>query len=241
MAFSRLVPIVAAALLAACSPTGCNMAPTGQANDPLGSPQPVRPEDVSDSAVRTIAFLGDSITAGLGLPSQQAYPHIVQQMFEAEGYGEVEVVNGGISGDTTAGGARRVDQLLGPSTTTLVVALGGNDALRGLSAGQTYDNLASIIDAGLASDVSVVLVGMEAPTNYGTDYQDAFRGAFLRLSRQYQGSITFVPFLLEGVAGNPALNQQDGIHPNEQGARVIAELLYPRLRDIVDRQSSAAR
>jgi acyl-CoA thioesterase-1 len=155
-------------------------------------------------------------------------------MFAAEGYGEVEVANAGLSGDTTAGGLRRVEGVLAPNVKILVVALGGNDALRGLSVTQTRENLEQIIDTGLGSGVDVMLTGMEGPTNLGIDYRTNFRNTFVSLARQYAGQITFVPFLLEGVAGNPALNQADGIHPNEEGARRIAELLYPRLRDLVD-------
>src|SRR5262245_15307336 len=208
---------------------------------PLTGAPPTRPGEVPENRIIEIAFLGDSLTAGLGLTSQQAYPHRIEEMFAAEGYGEVEAVNAGISGDTTAGGLRRVEQLLGTNTKILVVALGGNDALRGLTVAQTHDNLAAIIDTALAARVVVMLAGMEAPTNYGEDYQKAFHDVFIRLSREYKDSIAYVPFLLEGVAGDPALNQQDGIHPNQEGARRIAELLYPRLRNIVDQLANSVR
>jgi acyl-CoA thioesterase-1 len=164
---------------------GCAPAPSGQ-TDAIAVAPPSQSDDIPVDRVIEIAFLGDSLTAGLGLPSQQAYPSLIQAMFAAEGYGEVEVVNGGSSGDTTAGGLRRVDQLFGPSTRILVVALGGNDALRGLSAAQTHDNLAAIIDAAQAKSVEVLLAGMQAPTNLGEDYQASFRGAFTRLAREYQ-------------------------------------------------------
>lgn len=183
-----------------------------------------------------IAFLGDSLTAGLGLPATQSYPSVIEQMFHAEGYDEVEIINGGISGDTTAGGLRRVEQLLGPDVRMLVVALGANDALRGLTVAQTRENLEMIIDGTLGRGITVLLVGMEAPTNLGEDYRSGFRDVFSGLAADYRGEIGFIPFLLEGVAGDPALNQADGIHPNEQGARVIAERLYPLLRDFVDQQ-----
>jgi len=181
-----------------------------------------------------IAFLGDSLTAGFGLLSQQSFPSLIDELFAGEGYDEVEVLNAGMSGDTSAGGLRRVAGLLEPGVKILVVALGGNDALRGLSAAQTHDNLSAIIAAARTKGVAVMLCGMEAPTNLGEDYRTAFRETFLQLLREHQGQIMFVPFLLEGVAGNPALNQADGIHPNVQGARIIAESLYPKLRDLVD-------
>ncbi|HUL75452.1 MAG TPA: arylesterase [Vicinamibacterales bacterium] len=195
----------------------------GAANTPSAGPSKFK-----------IVFLGDSLTAGLGLLSDESYPELIQQKFAAEGYSLVEVVNAGISGDTTAGGLRRVDDALEPETRILVVALGGNDALRGLTATQTHDNLAGIIDAAEAKGVGVVLAGMEAPTNLGQEYRDAFHNTFVELVRTYRDRIVFIPFLLEGVAGNPALNQADGIHPNPQGAAVIADNLYPRLRTIVD-------
>jgi acyl-CoA thioesterase-1 len=236
-----LAALMAVALGACARSFSCGAQPTGSATDPLAVAQPTQPSTNPDARTTVIAFLGDSLTAGLGLTSQQAYPNRIQEMFTAEGYGEVEALNGGISGDTTAGGLRRVEQLLGSDTKILVVALGGNDALRGLTVAQTHDNLSAIVRTALDRNIVVMLAGMEAPTNYGEDYRSAFHNAFVQLSQEYKGSIDFVPFLLEGVAGNSSLNQSDGIHPNEQGARLIAELLYPRLRNIVDRLSNGAR
>jgi acyl-CoA thioesterase-1 len=230
-----------AALAAGCGQLpGCGASPMRET--PPAAEVAAPTEEGGDAAGAVgISFLGDSLTAGLGLLTEQAYPHVLEQMFASEGYTEVEVVNGGSSGDTTAGGLRRVDQLLQPNTRILVVALGGNDALRGLTAAQTHDNLAAIVDRALERGVAVLLAGMLAPTNLGEDYQLAFRGAFTRLSTEYRGSISFVPFLLEGVAGDPSLNQEDGIHPNARGARVIAEHLFPELRRLVDDVLNAAR
>ena len=194
-----------------------------------------------EAATLKIAFLGDSLTAGLNLLSQQAFPALIQDMFTAEGYDQIESVNAGISGDTSAGGRRRIDQTLEPGVRIHVLALGANDALRGLGTQQTHDNLKAIIDAARGKGIRVALCGMEAPTNLGPDYRDAFRGVFLQLAREYRDDVKFVPFLLEGVAGHPELNQADGIHPNEQGAKVIAELVYPTLRTIVDELGGAGR
>jgi acyl-CoA thioesterase-1 len=116
----------------------------------------------------------------------------------------------------------------------MVVALGGNDALRGLSTTQTRENLEAILTQVRGADVQVMVVGMEGPTNLGEDYRLAFRNIFPLVAKAFGRGVTYVPFLLEGVAGNPALNQADGIHPNVEGMRVIAEQLYPRLRDMVD-------
>lgn len=202
-------------------------------------PEAMAPADLEAQATGAadairVAFLGDSLTAGFGLLAQQSFPAVVAEMLEAESY-RVEAVNGGVSGDTTAGGLRRADQLLDRSTRVLVIALGGNDALRGLTVQQTQDNLAQIIDLALAKNVGVLLCGMEGPTNLGEDYRTAFRQVYFNLLREYQGRIAYVPFLLEGVAGDPALNQADGIHPTAEGSRKVAELLYPKIRDLVDR------
>jgi acyl-CoA thioesterase-1 len=185
-----------------------------------------------------IVFLGDSLTAGFGLLTDQAYPALIEGMFHAEGYNEVEILNAGMTADTTAGGLRRLDQLLEPDVKILVVALGGNDALRGLTPAETHDNLARILDTALSKDVAVLLAGMQAPPNLGVDYQEAFGAAFGQLAQEYKDRIAYVPFLLEGVAGNASLNQNDGIHPNPAGAKIVAETLYPKLRIFVDQLSS---
>ena len=170
-----------------------------------------------------VVILGDSLTAGLGLLVEESFPSRLQMLFVEEGYEEVEIMNAGVSGDTTAGGLRRVDSVLTPEVRIAVVALGGNDALRGLSVADTRQNLKGIIDRFLDSGVSVLLAGMEGPTNLGEDYRTSFRNTFHELAAEYRGSIRFLPFLLEGVAGMPALNQSDGIHPNAEGAQKIAQ------------------
>jgi acyl-CoA thioesterase-1 len=214
---------------AACGPSGTSSSPavlptavTGDVSDPNAVPQ------------FTIAYLGDSLTAGLGLLSSQTFPARIEEMFAAAGYVGIDTLNAGLSGDTSAGGLRRVENVLEPSVRILVVALGGNDALRGLTVGQTKENLRQIIDIAQSQGVHVMLCGMEAPTNLGEDYRTAFRDLYFDLLRSYQRQIVYVPFLLEGVAGKPELNQADGIHPNEAGAKVIADLLFPLLKGMVD-------
>lgn len=207
------------------------------------APAPVRIVEEIPSSDPTVApigattgvvFLGDSLTAGLGLLDEEAFPARIKAFFLEEGYDEVDVINAGVSGDTTAGGLRRIEPLLTPDVKVVVVALGGNDALRGLSVAETKRNLDSIITLCLDRGVSVVLAGMEGPTNLGEDYRTSFRNAFRELAEQHLGRIRFVPFLLEGVGGIPSLNQNDGIHPNAEGAQKVAELLYPSVRDLVD-------
>lgn len=239
MTIRRAIPLVAAVvLISACSlrNVSCGTPPALQPPPPdqtAATATPSAPGDATEAAKFRIAFLGDSLTAGLNLVSQQAYPAVVQDMFAAEGYSQVESINAGISGDTTAGGRRRVDQVFEPGVRILVVALGGNDALRGLGPSQTRENLKAIIDTARGKGVSVVLCGMEAPMNLGPDYRTAFHDVFPQLAREYR-DLKFMPFLLEGVVGDPALNQADLVHPNEQGARIIAEHLYPILRTLVD-------
>jgi acyl-CoA thioesterase I len=181
-----------------------------------------------------IVFLGDSLTAGLGLLSEEAYPALIGKKFADEGYSNVEIVNAGVSGDTTAGGLRRLPEALDSDTKILVVALGGNDALRALTTTQTYENLSQIVAKAQATGSWVLFAGMEAPPNLGEDYQQNFRAAFIRVAREHRTNLVYMPFLLEGVAGDAALNQPDGIHPNKEGARIIAENMYPKLRTIVD-------
>jgi acyl-CoA thioesterase I len=234
------LPIAALLLLSACSlrTVACGLPRPGEPV-PLTPTSQVPENLAADQSAIKIAFLGDSLTSGFGLLTDESYPSRIQELFAGEGYGEVEVLNGGVSGDTTAGGRRRVEGLLEPGVRILVVALGGNDALRGLAVAQTRENLAAIIDTGLQKSVQVLLVGMEAPTNLGPDYQTAFHDAFPSVAQSFGPRIDFVPFLLEGVAGNPAFNQADGIHPNQAGARKVAEHLYPTLRNIVDRIAGA--
>jgi len=182
----------------------------------------------------TVVFLGDSLTAGLGLMTEEAYPAVLQKKFLEEGYSNVETINAGISGDTTAGGAQRIANLLEPDVKIVVVALGGNDALRGLPVSQSRENLVKIFEAVRARNARVLFAGMEAPTNLGEDYQQSFHAMFVQLAREYRDLVVYMPFLLEGVAGHPDLNQQDGIHPNKAGAMLVADNMYPKLRLMVD-------
>lgn len=232
MMFRRFLATLAAGL-GAVALAACGQPAPGQSAGGAFQPVP-EPGQLAEAAKTIIPILGDSITAGLGLTTSQAFPSRLQDMFAGEGYTEVEIQNAGVSGDTTAGGLRRVESLLAPNVKIVVVALGGNDALRGLSVTETRANLQAILNQLLGANVRVLLAGMEAPTNLGDDYRAGFRAVYSGLAREYGREVVFVPFLLEGVAGNPAFNQADGIHPNEQGARMIAELLYPRLRDMVD-------
>lgn len=183
-----------------------------------------------------IIFLGDSLTAGLGLDMRDNFPSLLQQRLDEKGY-DFEVVNAGVSGDTSAGGLRRLEWAMADGDPrVLVVALGGNDGLRGLAPDQLEANLAAIIEQAQARGLSVILAGMEAPPNFGADYTARFRAVYPTLATRYE--IALIPFLLEGVAGDPAFNQSDGIHPNQRGAQAVADLVWRTLEPALDQASS---
>jgi acyl-CoA thioesterase-1 len=197
-----------------------------------------RPASISAPSRPRIVVLGDSLTAGLGLSPDQAFPAVLQHLSDADGL-EYDIVNAGVSGDTSAGGLRRLGWVLEGDVRILVVALGGNDGLRGVPAEELRRNLATIIERAQARDISVVLTGMEAPPNLGPAYTAAFREVYVDLTERYD--VTFLPFLLDGVAGMASLNQRDGIHPNAEGAELVAELLWPVLRPVaLERQADVS-
>jgi acyl-CoA thioesterase-1 len=179
-----------------------------------------------------IVALGDSLTAGLGLLPDEAYPALLQRYLDAEGLSSYEVVNAGVSGDTSAGGLRRLDWVLDGDVRVLIVALGGNDALRGLPPVQLRRNLGEIIEKAQLRGITVVLAGMEAPPNLGREYTAAFHEAYAAVAAQHD--VAFVPFLLRGVAGSESLNQRDGIHPTAEGARVVADNVWTVLKPLVE-------
>jgi len=182
--------------------------------------------------------LGDSLTAGLGLSPQESYPTLLQQKLDAGGF-HYDIVNAGVSGDTSAGGLSRLDWALDGDVRVLIVALGGNDALRALPPDELKQNLSRIIERAQARHIRVLLAGMEAPPNFGRDYIVTFHQVYPALARQYQ--IPLVPFLLDGVAANPALNQRDGIHPTAEGARLVADTVWTALKPLVEEQQRATR
>jgi acyl-CoA thioesterase-1 len=179
-----------------------------------------------DSRPRVV-FLGDSLTAGLGLPQDEAYPTLLQGRIDAAGL-EYQVVNAGVSGDTSAGGLSRLDWALDGDVRVLVVALGGNDALRGLPVGELRRNLSTIIERAQARGIKVILAGMEAPPNFGESYLVSFHQVYPDLAKKY--GVPLIPFLLQGVAGIERMNQRDGIHPTAEGARTVADNVWAVLR-----------
>jgi acyl-CoA thioesterase-1 len=184
-----------------------------------------------------IVALGDSLTIGLGLLESQSYPSLLQTKLDEDGYA-FEVVNAGVSGDTSAGGLRRLDWALEGDVRILILALGANDGLRGLSVDEMKQNLSTIIQRAKEKNIVVILTGMEAPPNYGPEYVQAYRRVFPDIASKEH--VLLIPFLLDQVAGQPTLNQPDGIHPNAQGAAVVAETIWPVLRSVIDQMGSAS-
>lgn len=222
------------------SAAGCNSperAPSSSAAATQAA-SPAASQATTPASRARIVFLGDSLTAGMGLPQSQAFPSLIGEKMRAEGY-DVDVVNAGISGDTTAGGRRRLNWALEGDVRVLVIALGANDGLRGNSVAAMKADLEAIIRHAKARGISVLLLGMEAPPNFGPEYTAEFRKAYRDIADDED--VPLVPFFLEGVAGVPALNQGDGLHPNAQGAARIADTVWDALEPLVDARAPRAR
>lgn len=186
----------------------------------------------SQSSTKTIVFFGDSITAGYGIPIENAFPAIIQQKIDNEGL-KYRVVNAGLSGETTAGGLSRVDWILRSKPDVFVLELGGNDGLRGLSLEESEKNLKAIIKKVREANpnAKVILAGMQIPPNLGQDYTAKFKSLFPTISKEMNTG--FIPFLLGGVGGDPKLNLSDGIHPNQKGHEIVAETVWAHLKDLL--------
>jgi acyl-CoA thioesterase I len=226
-----LAPLTVAATLLACA-AACG--PRAEDRDDVRPPATAASGQARPAAASRprIVVLGDSLTAGLGLAAADAYPSLLQERLKKDGL-DFDVVNAGVSGDTSAGGLARVDWALEGNVRVLIVALGGNDGLRGLPPDQLQQNLADIIERAQARHVEVILAGMEAPPNYGRDYTVSFRKVYPALSTRYR--VALVPFLLQGVAGQEPLNQRDGIHPTAAGARIVADNVWTVLEPMAER------
>lgn len=180
----------------------------------------------------TVVIFGDSITAGFGLEQEKAFPALIQQIADSLTL-PIEVVNAGLSGETSAGGRARVGWILKRSIDIFVLELGGNDALRGVSPDATYENLRSIVEQVQQNSPQtlILLTGMEAPPNMGPDYTTQFRSIYPRIAEET--GVALMPFILDEVGGIPELNQADGIHPTEEGHAIIAENLWPYLQPLI--------
>jgi len=181
------------------------------------------PTAATDAPLR-ITVLGDSLTAGLGLAAAETFPTQLEKALRRQGL-KVDVANAGVSGDTTAGGLARLDWTLADDPQLVIVELGANDALRGLSPDEAAANLDAILTRLKQKGVPALLIGMRAPRNLGPDYYNSFNAIYPRLAGKHD--VPLYPFFLDGVVGNPALNQTDGIHPNPQGVAVIVKRILP--------------
>jgi len=233
---NRLVVCLLASFVASCNigAVSCGFGGSSDRGSSEAAPAPPAAAPKTDDERPKIVVLGDSLTAGLGLLETQSYPHLLQERIDRDGF-DYEVVNAGVSGDTSAGGLRRLDWALQEDVRVLILALGANDGLRGLSVAEMKQNLSGIIEKARGKNVVVILAGMEAPPNYGAEYAASFRQAYRDLALQYR--VIFVPFLLDKVAGQAALNQADGIHPNPEGAAIVADTVWNVLKPLLDQIS----
>ena len=227
-----------AALLtfAAAASSGCRSSQTTTGSDERFS-RPLATPSLENDRRKIVAF-GDSLTAGFGLTEKESYPYLLQEMLRADGF-DFEVVNAGVSGDTSLGGLERIDWVLdSPNIEVLILELGANDLLRGAPPEKMKANLESIIKKAKAKNVRVLLCGMLAPPSMGADYQREFNAVFPELATKYK--LNFLPFLLERVALQKELNQGDGIHPNAEGEKIMAKTIYDALRPmLVDARDAA--
>jgi acyl-CoA thioesterase I len=235
MIMSRVIAILFLVSLPGCErPAARDAAP---AADTVPRAAPVDSADARAADPRDVVlFIGTSLTAGYGLGEEFAYPALLQERIDSAGL-PFRVVNAGISGETSAGGVRRIDWMLQQPLAVLVLELGANDGLRGQPPAALRANLDTIISRTRAryADTDIVLVGVEAPPNLGPEYTTAFRAVFSDLARER--NLALVPFLLEDVAGVPALNLEDGMHPNERGHRIMAATVWDALAPVLERRA----
>lgn len=188
---------------------------------------------ITASAQEKIVLVGDSLMAGYGLPKEQQLSKILEKNLQKQGY-NIQIINGSVSGSTSSGGLNRVKWTLEePEIDLLILGLGANDMLRGINPKETKSNLDSIIQAAQAKNIKVILAGMLAPLTHGIEYKKNFDQIYPTLSAQYK--LPLIPFLLEGIAMKPNLNQSDGIHPNEQGTIVMSATLEKSIINIFEK------
>ncbi|KEO73434.1 arylesterase [Anditalea andensis] len=181
---------------------------------------------------KTILFFGNSLTAGYGIDPEDAFPGIIQQKIDSLGL-DYKIINGGLSGETTASGLNRLDWFLEEEPDIFILELGGNDGLRGIAVDETRKNLEMMIELVQTRypDTEIVLAGMQIPPNMGRDYAENFRNMYLDIAGDYD--LVLIPFLLEGVGGEASLNLPDGIHPTEEGHKIVAETVWEYLYPIL--------
>ena len=176
-----------------------------------------------------IVALGDSLTEGFGVKKEEAYPHLLEEKLLLKGY-DVKVINAGISGSTSASSFSRLKWYIRTNPDIIILALGGNDGLRGLNVNSMKKNLTKTIELAKSEKILILLAGMQIPQNYGKEYTDSFREAFHELANKHK--IPIIPFLLKDVGGVPTLNQSDGIHPNTEGHKIMALTVFEYLEPL---------
>jgi len=179
---------------------------------------------------KTILFMGDSLTEGYQLSKEEAYPALIEKELKKR-FQDIKVINGGVSGATSASGLKRLDWYLNAKPDIMVLALGANDGLRGMKTQETEKNLSLVIEKAKNRGITVILAGMKMPTNMGGPYRNQFESIFSKLSKKY--SLKLIPFLLEGVGGRPEFNLPDGIHPNPRGHEVMARTVLKVLEEVL--------
>ncbi|KRG28981.1 arylesterase [Salegentibacter mishustinae] len=191
--------------------------------------------ETQDSEKDVILFFGNSLTAGMGLEPSEAFPALIQNRLDSLDY-DYEVINAGLSGETTASGKNRINWVLNQDVDVFVLELGANDGLRGIPLEETRKNLQDIINTVKDKNpkTKIVLAGMQIPPNMGEEYTTEFRNIFPELAEE--NNLELIPFLLEGVAGDPKLNQQDGIHPTAEGYEIVADNVWSVLEDVVEKE-----
>ncbi len=219
--FHAALPVIrriALLVLLVCFPSSANAGP------------PRQPQSKNSEPPRIVAF-GDSLTSGLGVAADETYPAQLQRRLDAIGV-RFRVINAGVSGDTTAGGVRRVAWVLNSKPRIVILELGGNDGLRGLSLQETRSNLERIIEQFQKASVTVILAGMKLPPNYGAEYTAGFEKIYPALAKQFH--LALIPFFLDKVAGSESLNQPDGIHPTAEGYKLIVEKVLETLKPMLE-------
>ncbi|MFL6258703.1 MAG: arylesterase [Thermoanaerobaculia bacterium] len=234
LALALVIPVVSS-----CGAQASDQAPRAARRAvPVSNPAPAaRPAPAPVPAAPLVVFLGDSLTAGLGLDEAQAYPALLGRQLTQEGKA-VRVVNAGVSGDTTAGGLSRLNWLLGQHPDVLVVGLGANDGLRGQPLTEIESNLREIVRRSQAAGARVLLLGMRIPPNYGP-YADQLAALYPKLAKEL--NVPLVPFLLDKVGGIRSLNQADGLHPTAKGQEIVARNVLPYLEKLVAERPAPKR
>lgn len=197
----------------------------------LSSVYAEQPQELKELKEHKILFIGDSLTEGYGVAKEQAYPSLVQDQINDEGKFKIRTINAGVSGSTTSSGLERLNWQIKSKPSILFVALGANDGLRGIPVKTSKSNLEKIIKTGIDKNMKVILGGMLLPQNYGKEYRDQFSNMYKDLAKKY--NLTFIPFILEGVARVKELNIEDGIHPNAKGHKKMANVVKPYILKVL--------